>query len=80
MSHDAPDELTRLLDSALRSGATGRDDAWTTFLARYGGYVIHVARSCDRDHDVVMDFYAFAIEQLQRDGYARLRSYVAVPR
>jgi RNA polymerase sigma factor (sigma-70 family) len=39
--------------------------------------MLHVARSLGGDHDAAMDRYAYILEQLRRDDYRRLRTFMA---
>lgn len=72
LSGQPPRELTRLLtlgDDSHRSAA------WEAFLERYNPLVLSVARSLGGDRDAIMDRYAFVLEHLRKDDFARLRAY-----
>ncbi|MGH7584648.1 MAG: RNA polymerase sigma factor [Gemmatimonadales bacterium] len=69
-----PDQLRRLLDAP--PGAE-REMAWSRFLDEYSRLILHVARRLPCDHDVAMDRYAWALEQLQAQDCKRLRGFVA---
>ena len=65
--------LQRLLDDFP---AESRDEAWAEFVDAHSRLLLHVCRSVARDHDGTMDAYAFVLEELRADDYARLRGYV----
>jgi RNA polymerase sigma factor (sigma-70 family) len=69
---DLPRELARLLDARDASSA---ERAWKEFLEAYSRLMLHTLHRLGGDHDVVMDRYAYVIEQLQRDRHHRLRAY-----
>jgi RNA polymerase sigma factor (sigma-70 family) len=76
-SHPAqPTSLSRL--NAARQRAQ-REEAWAAFLAEHSDLVVRVCRSVMRDADAAMDAYAFVIESLRENEYARLRDYVPAP-
>ena len=61
----------------LQSATTvERETAWVDFVAAYSGLVLHTCRSVARDHDAVMDAYAYVLEALHADDCRRLRAYV----
>jgi RNA polymerase sigma factor (sigma-70 family) len=66
-----PPELERLLSAA----PPDRDDAWSEFLRAFSPTLLRVARSLGRDHDAVMDRYAYVLDQLRADECRRLRAY-----
>lgn len=74
LSGQPPLELIRLLDSGADHE---HGTAWTAFLERYNPLVLSVARSLGGDRDAVMDRYAFVLEFLRKDDFARLRTYRA---
>ena len=69
-----PEELSRLLDA---QDERAREAAWASFLERFSGLILYVARSRNRDHDAVMNCYAFVVDRLQRNACARLRSFTS---
>lgn len=72
-----PPELDRLLDAGAPSDV---DDAWSAFLQRYSALILKTARSLSADYDGAMDRYRYALEQLRRDDFRRLRGYDEDPR
>lgn len=74
MAEPIPSELAHLLGHAE---PFARDQAWTAFVRANSKLILHVARSFGGDHDDVMDRYACVLEQLERDDFHRLRTYVA---
>ncbi len=66
-----PPELARL----LAADPSDQDGAWSAFLQVFSPPVLRVARSLGGDHDVVMDRYAYVLEQLRQDDCRRLRAY-----
>jgi RNA polymerase sigma factor (sigma-70 family) len=64
--------LARLL---LARTPAEQDAAWRDFVAAYSRLILHSARAVAREGDGVMDAYAFMLERLQADGFARLRAY-----
>ena len=54
-----------------------RQRAWKAFLETHSRLLLHTARVLGRDYDATMDAYAYLLDQLQRDDFRRLRSYVA---
>jgi RNA polymerase sigma factor (sigma-70 family) len=69
-----PPELVRLLQSHESVQA---DAAWDRFLASYHKLLLYAIRTTERDRDLVMDCYAYVLEQLRADDYRRLRGFVA---
>jgi RNA polymerase sigma factor (sigma-70 family) len=69
----APPELQDLLQA---SGAAGKDEAWSRFVARFSPLLLHTARTVAREHDRAMDAYAYLLEQLRQDDSRRLRQYL----
>lgn len=61
----------------LAATPSEQENAWTAFAAAYSRLILHVARSVARDRDDAMDAYAFVIEQLRADDFARLRAFTA---
>lgn len=74
MALSPPASLHALL-SATDHAAEER--AWAAFLEEFSGLLLRVARALGGDEDAVMDRYAFVLDALRRDGYRRLRGYVA---
>ena len=72
MSPNAPPELRSVLDAATDAA---RLRAWQEFVAAYSRVILHAIRSVHRDHDAVMDAYAFALEKLRDDDLRRLRLF-----
>jgi RNA polymerase sigma factor (sigma-70 family) len=64
--------LARLL---VASTPAEQDAAWRDFVAAYSRLILHSARAVAREGDGAMDAYAFMLERLQADGFARLRAY-----
>jgi RNA polymerase sigma factor (sigma-70 family) len=64
--------LARLL---LARTPAEQDAAWRDFVATYSRLILHSARAVAREGDGVMDAYAFMLERLRADGFARLRAY-----
>lgn len=73
MPDKCPPELSRLLETT-KPGE--REQAWTAFLNSHSRLLLSTAHSLGGDHDAVMDRYAYILDWLQRDDYARLRAYV----
>lgn len=69
-----PTVLGRLLAA---SDPAARDVSWSDLVSSYSKLILHVARSAGGDQDSAMDRYAYILEQLQRDDFRRLRTYVA---
>jgi RNA polymerase sigma factor (sigma-70 family) len=69
-----PSQLRHLLETA---DGPEQVRAWTEFLDSYSRLILYVARQIPRDHDVVMDRYAFVVERLQEQSYRRLRTFAA---
>ncbi len=74
MASAPPESLRRLLAAPPGSVA---DEAWTEFVQSHSRLILHVARSLGPDHDAVMDRYAHVLEQLRREDFRRLRTFVA---
>jgi RNA polymerase sigma factor (sigma-70 family) len=73
-SRSLPGQLQVLLEAAE---APQQDRAWTAFLDSYSRLILYVARQIPRDHDAVMDRYAFVLERLREQNFRRLRSFAA---
>lgn len=69
-----PSQLRRLLEAA---DGPEQERAWTEFLDCYSRLILYVARRSVRDHDAVMDRYAFVIERLREQRCRRLRTFAA---
>jgi hypothetical protein len=69
-----PSQLRHLLETA---DGPEQVRAWTEFLDSYSSLILYVGRQIPRDHDVVMDRYAFVVERLQEQSYRRLRTFAA---
>jgi RNA polymerase sigma factor (sigma-70 family) len=69
-----PNPLRRLLEAD--EGAE-QERAWAEFLDSYSRLILYAARQIPRDHDVVMDRYAFVIEHLREKSCRRLRTFAA---
>jgi RNA polymerase sigma factor (sigma-70 family) len=67
-----PQELASLLDAP---DTATEERAWKAFLDEHSRLILHTLHRLGGDHDVVMDRYAYVIEQLSRDRHHRLRSY-----
>lgn len=65
-------ELRALLEA---KDDVARDDAWSRFVESRTPLILHVARSFGDDRDAVMDRYAFVLDRLREDQYARLRRF-----
>ncbi|MEO7503532.1 MAG: sigma-70 family RNA polymerase sigma factor [Gemmatimonadaceae bacterium] len=72
MASAIPPTVESLLAAADEAA---RDTAWTEFLKRYSGLILHVARSTRGDHDSVMDRYLFVLEALRKNECRRVRAY-----
>ncbi|HUE95412.1 MAG TPA: sigma-70 family RNA polymerase sigma factor [Longimicrobiaceae bacterium] len=70
---ELPLELADLLSAA---DAPSEERAWHTFLETHSRLILHTLHRLGGDHDIVMDRYAYVIEQLRRDRHHRLRGYV----
>jgi RNA polymerase sigma factor (sigma-70 family) len=66
----SPSHLATLLHG---SDAAERERAWERFVADYSRLLLHAIRRTSRDHDEVMDRFAYVLEQLRADDYRRLR-------
>ncbi|MBW3630021.1 MAG: sigma-70 family RNA polymerase sigma factor [Gemmatimonadetes bacterium] len=73
MSAFLPPDISCLLAA---SASADREEAWAAFAANHNRLLLHVCHSLGGDHDAVMDRYAYVLEQLRRDDFRRLRSYV----
>jgi len=73
---DHPPELRSLLTAASDAA---RARAWQEFVAAYSRVILHAIRSVhrERDHDAVMDAYAFALEKLRDSDLRRLRAFAS---
>lgn len=76
MADDLPRELAELLHP---KDARARERAWSAFLDRYNRYILGTARYIAPDYDEAMDRYRYALEELRRDDFKRLRGYAAEP-
>ena len=74
MRGDLPASLSSLLAAA---DSSSRDEAWAAFLSSYSPLIVRVARLLGGDDDAIMDRYAFALDQLRRDNFKRLRQFTA---
>jgi RNA polymerase sigma factor (sigma-70 family) len=74
MRRDLPAPLASLLAA---TDSPSRDDAWAAFLSAYSSLIVRVARILGGDHDAIMDRYAFALDQLERDEFKRLRQFMS---
>lgn len=74
MADVLPPVLSRLL---APEDPSAEDDRWAGFVQTYSKLMLHVARSLGGDHDAAMDRYAYILEQLRRDDYRRLRTFMA---
>jgi RNA polymerase sigma factor (sigma-70 family) len=64
--------LRQLLDAA---DGPEQEQAWSEFVDSYSRLILYVARRMPCDHDLVMDRYAFVLEQLREQHYRRLRTF-----
>ncbi|MFW6085394.1 MAG: RNA polymerase sigma factor [Gemmatimonadota bacterium] len=69
-----PDEVRSLLSADDEADETA---AWSAFLDSYSRLILYIARKSCSSRDGAMDRYAYALEQLRRDDFARLRGYEA---
>lgn len=67
-----PTTLRHLLEAA---DGPDCERAWGEFLDAYSRLILYVARKVPRDHDRVMDRYAFVIEHLREKRCRRLRAF-----
>lgn len=69
---ELPDEV-----QALLSAGPGEVDgtAWSAFLEAYSRLILHIARKTCTGRDAAMDRYAYVLERLREDDFARLRSF-----
>lgn len=77
MPQHLPTEVHALLEAR---DDVSRQAAWSRFLELHSRYILSACRYLSRDHDGAMDRYRYALEELSRDNYRRLRSYTADPR
>lgn len=49
--------------------------AWSAFVREHSDLILRVARVLGRNHDDMMDQYAYVLEKLQEDDYRRLRTF-----
>jgi RNA polymerase sigma factor (sigma-70 family) len=82
MSDTLPPELppsfpTQLRDLLEAADGPDQERAWAQFLDVYSRLILFVARQIPRDHDVVMDRYAFVVERLREHNCRRLRTFAA---
>lgn len=68
-----PPPLRRLLSSPDEK----IDDAWSSFLEAYSDLILFAIRKSESDPDAVGDAYAFALEQIRKDDFRRLRAFDA---
>jgi RNA polymerase sigma-70 factor, ECF subfamily len=68
----SPVQLRRLLEAAE---GPDHERAWGEFLTAYSRLILYVARRIPRDHDRMMDRYAFVIEHLREAHCRRLRAF-----
>ena len=66
-----PPPLRRLLSSSEET----IDDAWSAFLDAYSDLILFAIRKTESDPDAVGDAYAYALEQIRRDDFRRLRAF-----
>jgi RNA polymerase sigma factor (sigma-70 family) len=70
-----PAEVSNLL---LESDSGDPERAWAAFLDRHTRLLLQVAfRFAGGSYDEAMDAYAYMLDELRRNDYARLRAYVA---
>jgi RNA polymerase sigma factor (sigma-70 family) len=72
MPDSSAPELTRLLAA---TDPAEQEAAWAAFVQAFTRPILAALRSLGRDHDLVMDRYAFVLEHLQADGFRRLRGF-----
>ena len=72
LPRSSPAQLHRLLEAAE---GPDHERAWSEFLAAYYRLILYVARRIPRDHDRMMDRYAFVIEHLREKDCRRLRAF-----
>ncbi|HET6579149.1 MAG TPA: sigma-70 family RNA polymerase sigma factor [Gemmatimonadales bacterium] len=76
--NDAPELPTELFNLFRASDPEAIQRAWAEFLERHTRLLLHVAfRFAAGSYDEAMDSYAYMLDQLRRNGCARLRTYVA---
>lgn len=75
--HHAP-SIPRVVSDLLGPSAYDSDDrAWQAFLGEYNRLLLHVSRSLGGDQDAAMDRYTHVLEELRKEDFRRLRTYVA---
>lgn len=82
MQENLDDRPESGLPDAVRSLLSADDEAaeaaaWSAFLDSYSRLILYIARKSCSSRDAAMDRYAYALEQLRRDDFARLRGYEA---
>jgi len=77
MSDSSAPELTRLL---IATDPEEQEAAWASFVQAFTQPILAALRSLGRDHDLLIDRYAFVLEHLRSDGCRRLRSFGDPPR
>jgi len=68
-----PPELGAFLQA---TDDVAQEKAWAAFIDRYNRILLHTIHSHARDYDGAMDRYAFVLERLREDDFARLRRFV----
>ena len=69
-----PDDVRSLLSADDEAAEAA---AWSAFLDSYSRLILYIARKSCSSRDAAMDRYAYALEQLRKDDFARLRAYEA---
>lgn len=69
-----PDEVRGLLSADDEADEAA---AWSAFLDSYSRLILYIARKSCSGRDAAMDRYAYALEQLRKHDFARLRGYEA---
>ncbi len=69
-----PRELTDLLKAA---DAVASKRMWSRFIAAHNRLLMAVAKSLGHGYDDAMDRYTYALDELKRDDFRRLRAYEA---
>lgn len=67
-----PPEVRELLSATDEAAEAS---AWSAFLDSYSRLILYIARKSCSGRDAAMDRYTYALEQLRRDDFARLRAY-----
>lgn len=67
-----PPQLSTLLEASTPSA---RETAWEAFVTSYSRVILHAVRAVYREHDAVMDAYAFVLEKLREDDSRRLQTF-----